>query len=90
MGHTLQVTSLSHDFGDRNIFSNTSIECKTGEVIGILGRNGTGKSTLFKILFGTLKPDNIMVHLDEQLIRKSASFNNFIGYHTQEIMMPRG
>ncbi|WP_426668767.1 ATP-binding cassette domain-containing protein [Mucilaginibacter sp. McL0603] len=90
MGHTLQVKSISHNFGDRNIFSNTSIECKTGEVIGILGRNGTGKSTLFKILFGALKPDNIMLHLDELLIRKSASFNNFIGYHPQEIMLPKG
>ncbi|HTD42322.1 MAG TPA: ATP-binding cassette domain-containing protein [Mucilaginibacter sp.] len=90
MGHTLQVESISHSFGDRNIFSNTGIVCKTGEVIGILGRNGTGKSTLFKILFGTLKPDNIMIQLDEHFIRKRASFNSFIGYHPQEIMLPKG
>jgi ABC-type multidrug transport system ATPase subunit len=90
MAHRLQVNSIWHNFGNRNIFSDTSIECNTGEVIGILGRNGTGKSTLFKILFGTLKPDNITLHVDELLIRKSASFNNFIGFDPQEIILPKG
>ena len=90
MGHTLQVKSISHSFGDRSVFLNTDIACKTGEIIGILGRNGTGKSTLFKILFGTLKPASIAIHLDERLMRKSASFNSFIGYHPQEIMLPKG
>jgi len=90
MEHSLQVKLLSHSFADREIFSQTSIECKTGEVIGILGRNGTGKSTLFKILFGTLKPNNIALYFDSELIKNSADFNHFIGYHPQEIMLPKG
>lgn len=90
MEHTLQVKSLSHCFTHREIFSQTSVECKTGEVLGILGRNGTGKSTLFKILFGTLKPNNIALYFDGNLIRCRADFNSFIGYHPQEIMLPKG
>lgn len=90
MEHTLQVRSLSHSFGGRNLFSNAEITCKTGQVIGILGRNGTGKSTLFKILFGTVKPDNLMMYLDEKQVRKNVALNGFIGYHPQEIMLPKG
>ncbi len=55
MEHSLDVKSVVHSFGKRQILSDISFTCKTGDVIGIFGRNGTGKSTLLKILFGTLK-----------------------------------
>jgi lipopolysaccharide export system ATP-binding protein len=90
MEHVLQVKSVTQNFGDRTILSQTGIECKTGEVIAVFGRNGTGKSTLFKILFGSLKPDHIEVHLDNQLCIKNAAFNKVIAYHPQEVMLPRG
>jgi len=89
MVHTLQVKSITHSFGKRNILSQCSIECKTGEVIGIFGRNGSGKSTIFKILFGTLKPDQLTLYLDGYLWKGNSGLNAFIGYHPQEIMLPK-
>jgi ABC-type multidrug transport system ATPase subunit len=89
MVHTLQVKSITHNFGKRSILSQCSIECKTGEVIGIFGRNGSGKSTLFKILFGTLKPDQLTLYLDGYLWTGNSGLNAFIGYHPQEIMLPK-
>ncbi len=71
------------------MLSQCSIECKTGEVIGIFGRNGSGKSTLFKILFGTLKPDQLTLYLDGYLWKENSGLNAFIGYHPQEIMLPK-
>jgi ABC-type multidrug transport system ATPase subunit len=89
MEHKLKVKSITHSYGNRNILSQSSIECKTGEIIGLLGRNGSGKSTLFKILFGTLKPDQIDVCLNDLPWLTNIDLNA-IGYHPQEVMLPKG
>jgi len=52
---------LSCDFWP---IKNTSFTIKQGEVVGIIGRNGEGKSTLCKILSGILKPDRGQVYMD--------------------------
>ncbi|TCD10608.1 ATP-binding cassette domain-containing protein [Pedobacter frigidisoli] len=44
----LYVDSVNHWFGDREILSSVYLNCKIGEVVGLLGRNGCGKSTLLK------------------------------------------
>jgi len=89
MGHKIAVRVVLHSFGERRILSNITFECNTGEIIGLFGRNGTGKTTLFKILFGVLKPDQAEIYFDGRMIRHGEKLSNFIGYHTQEIMLPR-
>jgi len=83
----LKIESLTHSYGNREIFANASLELRVGEVVGLLGRNGTGKSTLFNILFGTLKPDRIKTTLNGIEITL-ADLNQHVGYHTQNIMLP--
>ncbi|MBO5197169.1 MAG: ABC-F family ATP-binding cassette domain-containing protein [Lachnospiraceae bacterium] len=53
----LNVTNLSHGFGDRTIFKNVSFRLLAGEHIGLVGANGEGKSTFFNIITGKLMPD---------------------------------
>jgi len=89
MDHKIAVRVVLHSFGDRRILTNITFECNTGEIIGLFGRNGTGKTTLFKILFGILKPDQAEIYFDNRMIRYGEKISNFIGYHTQEIMLPR-
>lgn len=89
MDHKILVRVVLHSFGERRILSNITFECSTGEIIGLFGRNGTGKTTLFKILFGTLKPDHAEIYFDNRLIKYGEGLNNFTGYHTQEIMLPK-
>lgn len=48
---------LSHKFGDLRIVDDFSTVVMRGDKIGIIGRNGIGKSTLIRILLGQLKPD---------------------------------
>lgn len=53
----LNVTNLSHGFGDRAIFNNVSFRLLKGEHIGLIGANGEGKSTFMNIITGSLAPD---------------------------------
>ena len=46
----LQCTNLSKSFGDKEILKNVNLEIHEGRIIGLLGKNGTGKSTLIKLI----------------------------------------
>ena len=71
----LSVKELSKSFGEKTLFSNISFEIKRGEHVAVIGANGTGKTTLLKIL-------------NEQEPASTGSFklgtNVEIGYYDQE------
>ena len=52
----IQVQNLTHRYGDRMALSNVSFEVRKGEIFGVLGPNGGGKSTLFRILSTMMVP----------------------------------
>ncbi len=52
----IEVKNLTHRYGDRVALSNVSLEVKKGEIFGLLGPNGGGKSTLFRILSTMMAP----------------------------------
>jgi ABC-2 type transport system ATP-binding protein len=52
----IQVQNLTHRYGDRVALSNVSFDVKKGEIFGLLGPNGGGKSTLFRILSTMMVP----------------------------------
>ena len=54
--HLLACEGLSMSFDDLTLFTDLSLEIRPGERLGISGPNGTGKSTLLKILMGKLAP----------------------------------
>lgn len=53
---TLSARNLSRRFGQREVVSNVSLELRRGEVLGLLGHNGAGKSTTLQLLTGALLP----------------------------------
>jgi ATPase subunit of ABC transporter with duplicated ATPase domains len=53
----LNIDKLTHSFGEKKIFVNTSIRVLPGDKMGLTGANGSGKSTLVNILSGKLLPD---------------------------------
>ena len=52
----IQVQNLTHRYGDRTALSNISFDVRPGEIFGLLGPNGGGKSTLFRILSTMMVP----------------------------------
>lgn len=54
--NTVQVNNLTKKFGEVTAVNNVSFEIKKGELFGLLGPNGSGKTTMIKTLTGQLKP----------------------------------
>ena len=57
MSNLLEIDSVVKSFDMHVVLTDIYLKCRTGDIIGMLGRNGTGKSTLMKIVFGTLRAD---------------------------------
>jgi ABC transport system ATP-binding/permease protein len=63
----IRAEHVSKSFGDRPIIKDFSLRIQRGDRIGVVGANGTGKSTLLKLLTGELAPDSGTVTLAKTL-----------------------
>lgn len=63
----LKANNIKKTFGAELVFENVNFDLKEGEIVGLLGRNGTGKSTLLKILKGLDTPDSGNVQFFKKL-----------------------
>jgi ATP-binding cassette subfamily F protein 3 len=54
----LIIKDLSLHFGDRTLFDHLNLTIKNGEKVSLVGRNGVGKTTLFKLISGQQRPDS--------------------------------
>ena len=57
----LSVSNISVQFGSKKLFNDVSFIVNPRDRIGLVGSNGTGKSTLLKIINGDLEPDSGVV-----------------------------
>lgn len=71
----LTISGLSKSFDDITLFDNINIEIKRGERVALIGNNGTGKTTILKLINGIIEPDSGSIYL-------GAKVN--IGYYDQE------
>ena len=66
----LELKNVSLSFGNRQILDNVSFKINQGEIFGILGPNGVGKSTIFNLITGLLKPDYGTVLIENNNVTK--------------------
>ncbi len=71
----LHVENLSKSYGEKVLFKNISLDLKRGDKVALIGENGRGKTTLFKILLDKIKADSGNFSLGK---------NVFVGYYDQE------
>ena len=76
----IELHKISKKFGDKVILDNFSFDFQRGERIGIIGKNGTGKSSFLNLLTGTLPLDSGKVVVGETIK---------IGYYTQSGINPK-
>ncbi len=83
MDNCLEVDSVVKSFSDKTILSDVYLCCCPGDIIGLFGRNGEGKSTLLKIIFGTLKADRSFVRINGQVQKWPAYLSGLVAYLPQ-------
>lgn len=71
----IHVENLSKSFGDKRLFKNVTFDLKKGEKVALIGSNGVGKTTLFRILLDQMNYDKGLIRLGT---------NVKIGYYDQE------
>ena len=85
---TLTFDSISLRFGMRDILSSIYMRCATGQIVGLLGRNGSGKSCLMKIVFGSMSAEFKSIRIDDQPLPPNYLGQKQIAYLPQERMIP--
>ena len=87
--HKLIVDSVVVRFGQKTVLSGGYITAETGVVTGLLGRNGAGKSCLFRALMGGLKVENVMVSIDGKPVDRRV-IGRSVKYLPQGRLIPAG
>ena len=87
--HRLIVDSVVVRFGQKTVLSGGYVTSETGMVTGLLGRNGAGKSCLFRALMGGLRVDNVMVSIDGMPVDREV-IGPSVKYLPQGRMIPEG
>ncbi len=64
MANIINVASLSKSYGRKNVLNDISFQIEEGSIVGLLGPNGCGKTTLIKILTGLIKDHTGTVRID--------------------------
>ncbi len=83
----LFVDSVACRYGAKMVLSGVFVNCRRGEVVGLLGRNGAGKSSLMKVIFGGKKGFYKHCELDGKLFHTGYRTGG-IAYLTQEPLVP--
>ncbi len=79
MESIIKVDKVIKKFGSDIALSNVSIEFERGKIYGVVGRNGSGKTVLFKTIIGFLKPTSGKVIVGGKEIGKDTDFADNIG-----------
>ena len=66
----VKLENISFSFGERKILENIDISVNQGEIAGLLGPNGVGKSTIFNLITGLIKPSYGSIKIDSKIVNE--------------------
>ncbi|WP_299432788.1 ATP-binding cassette domain-containing protein [uncultured Aquimarina sp.] len=85
----LEIDNIELSYDNKFILNGVYIKCEKGKVTGILGRNGSGKSSLLKIIFGHLKPQNKLIRINNKPKINPLYLSGKIKYLSQKNTVPK-
>lgn len=88
MKHRIEIDNVVLNYGQKNILSDIYLYTQTGTITGVLGRNGSGKSSLLKIIFGSLNTEQASIRWNGRNIKKNRRFSK-IRYLPQHNFVPQ-
>ena len=84
---SIRFSNLSFSYGKKKILNNLNFEIKKGDVFGITGLSGSGKTTILNLLLGLIKPDSGEILIDGSNKSKTGNFQKKIGLCDQTIFL---
>ncbi|KRK45435.1 ABC-type multidrug transport system, ATPase component [Dellaglioa algida DSM 15638] len=75
-----EIKGLSEKIGDKDILKDINISLVPGEIVGLIGRNGVGKTTLFRSIAGQYIPDTGDILIDDQWIKEDLTLKEKLFY----------
>jgi len=66
----LELNKISLKFGNKIILDNLNLKLNNGEILGLLGPNGVGKSTIFNLITGLISPDYGSIIINSEIVNK--------------------
>lgn len=88
MIHCLEIDGVFFEINNKSILSDIYLQSKTNLVTGLFGRNGAGKSSLMKIIFGALDCE-YSLRVDNKSIKNLNKRNEFISFLPQFNFIPK-
>ena len=71
----LEIKNLYKNYGEKQVLNNITLTVPRGKIIGLLGKNGTGKTTLIKLINGLLTPTEGEIILEGEKIGPQSKLN---------------
>ena len=77
----IHLSNIAKHYGSKVLYKNASVQLNTGEKVGLVGPNGNGKTTLFRLILGDERADEGTITKPEKCV---------IGYFSQKIEEMKG
>jgi ABC-type multidrug transport system ATPase subunit len=85
----LEVDSVILEYGTKKVLQDVYLKCETGKITGLLGRNGSGKTCLMKIIYGKLSANNSSVRFNGEALLNTSRPSENIMYLPQFNFIPK-
>ena len=83
-----EIDNVELKFGPKMILHGIYLKAKKGQITGILGSNGSGKSSILKILFGNLQPQHKLIRINNKPVLKPLFLTGLVKYLPQGTLIP--